>query len=73
MTDHESWDKAVKAMRDTYLIAARDAEQLTYRHWDAWRDSSRVGTRKLALKAKCHGICAFDRMLRLAYKNQEGS
>lgn len=46
------------------LHRARAAEYLTWRHWDAWRDSPDVGSRKLALMAKCFGIVAFDRILR---------
>ena len=51
-------------MKQLTLYHARIAEYLTWRHWEEWKDSPVVGSRKLALKAKCHGIVAFDRVLR---------
>lgn len=49
------------------LGMARDAEWVTYRHWVEWKDSEFAETRQLALKAKCHGLVAFDRIMRTVH------
>ena len=58
-----------RTVREPALLNARLAEGLTYRHWEAWRDSPDVRSRKLALKAKCFGVVAFDRIMRYPYES----
>lgn len=49
------------------LNHALELMQVTYRHWEAWKDSENPGTRSLALKAKTHGLIAYDRLMAVNY------
>lgn len=60
-----------KERRELILSSARTAEWFTYRHFEDWKNDPCVGTRKLALKAKCYGIVTFDRVMRIPYDAQE--
>lgn len=45
-------------------LIAHIAEGETHRLWTRWRDSEVPETRRMALKAKAHGVVAWDRIMR---------
>ena len=50
--------------RKDLLREARRIEGITWFLWERWKDSPNAETRRLALAAKAHGICCFDRIVR---------